>query len=34
VDYFDYDLDKGIFMSNYQYRVVNMKDKVKIFEGY
>jgi len=34
VDYFEYDLEKGICMTNYQYRVVNMKDKVKIFEGY
>lgn len=34
VDYFDYDPEKGISMTNYQYRVVNMKDKAKIFEGY
>lgn len=34
VNYFDYDIEKGISMTNYQYRVVNMKDKVKIFEGY
>lgn len=34
VDYFDYDPEKGISMTNYQYRTVNMKDKAKIFEGY
>lgn len=34
VDYFDYDPEKGISMTNYQYRAVNMKDKAKIFEGY
>ena len=32
--HFDYDLERGIFMTNYQYRAVNMKDKAKIFEGY
>ena len=34
VDYFDYDPKNGIAMTNYQYQVVNMKDKAKIFEGY
>lgn len=32
--HFDYNLERGIFMTNYQYRAVNMKDKAKIFEGY
>lgn len=34
VNYFDYDLQNGISMTNYQYRVIDMKNKPKIYKGY
>lgn len=34
VSYFDYDLQNGISMTNYQYRVIDMKNKPKIYKGY